>query len=66
MIGDPLFWAAAVPAVLLAGVGKASGNGLGMVAVPLMALAMSPAAAAAVMLPILVAMDLIGLWAWRG
>ncbi|HYF59928.1 MAG TPA: sulfite exporter TauE/SafE family protein [Burkholderiaceae bacterium] len=66
MIGDPLFWAAAAPAVLLAGVSKASGNGLGMVAVPLMALAMPPPVAAAVMLPILCAMDLLGLWAWRG
>jgi uncharacterized membrane protein YfcA len=64
--GDPLFWAVSVPAVLLAGLSKASGNGLGMIAVPLMALAMSPAAAAAVMLPILIAMDLLGLWAWRG
>jgi hypothetical protein len=66
VIGEPLFWAAAVPAVLLAGLGKASGNGLGMLAVPMMALAMPPSAAAAVMLPLLVAMDLLGLWAWRG
>jgi uncharacterized membrane protein YfcA len=66
MIADPAFWAVGVPAVLLAGVSKASGNGLGMVAVPLMALAMSPATAAAVMLPILCAMDALGVWAWRG
>lgn len=66
MITDPAFYAVAVPAVLLAGVGKASGNGLGMVAVPLMALTVSPVVAAAVMLPILCAMDLLGLWAWRG
>ncbi|MEI7447296.1 MAG: sulfite exporter TauE/SafE family protein [Burkholderiales bacterium] len=66
MLSDPAFWAAAVPAVLLAGLSKASGNGLGMLAVPLMALTMSPAAAAAIMLPILIAMDALGLWAWRG
>lgn len=66
MLTDPLFWAVSVPAVLLSGVSKASGNGLGMVAVPLMALAMAPSAAAAIMLPILCAMDALGLWAWRG
>ena len=66
MIHEAAFWLVAVPAVLLAGVAKASGNGLGMVAVPLMALAMPPAVAAAVMLPILCAMDALGLWAWRG
>jgi len=66
VITDPLFYAVAVPAVLLAGVSKASGNGLGMIAVPLMALVVSPAVAAAVMLPILCALDALGLWAWRG
>ena len=66
LLADPLFWAVSVPAVLLAGVSKASGNGLGMLAVPLMALTMSPATAAAIMLPILCAMDALGLWAWRG
>ena len=66
MLADPAFWAVAVPAVLLAGFSKASGNGLGMLSVPLMALAMSPAVAAAVMLPLLIAMDALGLWAWRG
>jgi uncharacterized membrane protein YfcA len=65
MLSDPLFWAVAAPAVLLAGISKASGSGLGMVAVPLMALGMAPSAAAAIMLPILCAMDLLGLWAWR-
>lgn len=66
MLADPAFWAAAVPAVLLAGFSKASGNGLGMLSVPIMALAMPPATAAAVMLPILMTMDALGLWTWRG
>jgi uncharacterized membrane protein YfcA len=66
LITDPAFYAVAIPAVLLAGLAKASGNGLGMVAVPLMALAVSPATAAAVLLPILIVMDALGLWAWRG
>jgi uncharacterized membrane protein YfcA len=66
LITDPAFYAVAIPAVLLADAAKASGNGLGMVAVPLMALAVSPATAAAVLLPILIVMDALGLWAWRG
>lgn len=66
MITDPAFYAVAIPAVLLSGLSKASGNSLGMVAVPLMALVVSPAVAVAVLLPILMAMDALGLWAWRG
>ena len=66
MLADPAFWAVSVPAVLLAGFSKASANGLGMLSVPLMALAMSPAVAAAIMLPLLISMDALGLWAWRG
>ena len=37
-----------------------------MLAVPLMALVVSPLQAAAVLLPILCLMDLVGLWAYRG
>src|SRR5262245_8677605 len=39
---------------------------MGFVGVPLMALAMSPVKAAAILLPILVLMDLVSLWSWRG
>lgn len=67
MITDPWFYAAAVPAVLLFGIAKGGfGGGLGVLAVPLMALAVSPVQAAAVLLPILCLMDLVGLWAYRG
>lgn len=66
MIADPLFYLAAIPAILLFGISKGGfGGGLGVLAVPLMALAISPAQAAAVMLPILMVMDLGALWAWR-
>lgn len=65
MIADPLFYLAAVPAVLIAGVSKGGfGGGLGVMAVPLMALFVSPVVAAAIMLPILCVMDLIGIWAY--
>jgi len=67
LIADPFFYAVAVPAVLIAGISKGGfGGGVGLVAVPLMALAVSPVQAAAIMLPILVAMDAVGLWAYRG
>ena len=67
MITDPWFYVAAVPAVLLFGIAKGGfGGGLGVLAVPLMALAVSPVQAAAVLLPILCLMDLVGLWAYRG
>lgn len=67
MITDPWFYVAAVPGVLLAGMAKGGfGGALGMLAVPLMALVIPPVQAAAIMLPILIAMDLVGLIAWRG
>jgi uncharacterized protein len=52
--------------VLLAGLAKSGLAGLGVVVVPLMSLAVAPQQAAAVTLPILIAMDALGLWAWRG
>jgi uncharacterized protein len=64
---DPWFYAAAVPAVILVGLSKGGlGGAMGFVGVPLMALAMSPVRAAAILLPILVVMDLVSLWSWRG
>jgi uncharacterized membrane protein YfcA len=67
MIDDPLFYLAAVPAVLIAGVSKGGfGAGLGLLAVPMMALVLPPVQVAAIMLPILCLMDLVGIWAyWR-
>ena len=66
MITDPWFYAAAVPAVLIVGLSKGGfAGGLGILGVPLMALTISPLQAAGIMLPILCAMDLIGIWAYR-
>ncbi len=66
MIQDPWFYVAAVPAVLIAGISKGGfGGGVGLVAVPLMALVISPIQAAGIMLPILCMMDLFGIWAYR-
>jgi hypothetical protein len=52
--------------VLLFGISKGGlGGGAGLLAVPLMALVMPPADAAAIMLPVLLVMDAMGLWAYR-
>lgn len=65
-VAEPLFYLVAVPAVLLAGISKGGfGGGLGILAVPLMALFVSPVQAAAIMLPILCLMDIFGLGAYR-
>lgn len=67
MITDPLFYAAAVPAVLIFGIAKGGfGGGLGVIAVPLMALVVSPVLAAAIMLPILCVMDLFAIRRYWG
>ena len=66
MITDPWFYTAAVPAVLLFGISKGGfGGGLGMLAVPLLALVISPVRAAAILLPVLCLMDLVSLWQYR-
>ncbi len=67
MIQDPFFYLVAIPAVLIVGISKGGlGGGLGLIAVPLLAMAVPPTTAAAIMLPILCLMDLVGLWKFRG
>ncbi len=65
MLSDPLFYLAAVPAVILLGLAKGGFAGIGMLGVPLMALVMSPVQAAAILLPILMVQDVVGVWAFR-
>lgn len=65
-ITDWQFYAAAVPAVLLLGIGKSGfGAGFGSLAVPMMALVVSVPQAAAILMPVLLLMDLLGLAAFR-
>ena len=67
LITDPLFWALAVPAVLLSGISKGGfASGAGNVAVPFMALFIPAPQAAGIALPVLCAMDIAGLRAWWG
>lgn len=63
---DPVFYAAAIPAVLITGISKSGFGGIALLAVPLMALVMSPIEAAAITLPLLLMMDIMGVYAWRG
>ena len=65
MITDPTFYLLAVPAVVLLGLAKGGFAGIGVIAVPLMALAVSPVMAASVTLPILVVQDVVSVWAFR-
>lgn len=66
MPADMLFYAVAVPAVILVGLSKGGlGGALALMGVPLLALVMPPVKAAAIMLPILIVMDVAGLWVWR-
>ncbi|WP_028602628.1 sulfite exporter TauE/SafE family protein [Ottowia thiooxydans] len=66
LITDWHFYVVAVPAVVLLGIGKSGfGAGFGSLAVPLMALAVSVPQAAAILMPVLLLMDLLGLAAFR-
>ncbi len=65
-ITDLYFYAVTVPAVLLLGVSKSGfGAGFGSLAVPMMALAVSVPQAAAILMPVLLLMDVLGMAAFR-
>lgn len=60
-------WIVTAIAILLTGVSKSGlGGSLGGLAVPFMSMWISPRDAVAVVLPILIAMDMAGIRAWRG
>jgi len=65
MLHDPVFWSVAVVSVLITGVSKGGFGGLALLAVPLMALVISPVQAAGIMLPILIVMDWVSVWSYR-
>lgn len=62
---SPLFWGSAMIAVIITGISKGGFGGLALLAVPLMALTISPVQAAGIMLPILIVMDWISAWSYR-
>lgn len=66
MIADPWFYAVAIPAILLTGISKGGfAGGIGIIAVPMLALVIPPVQAAGIMLPLLMVMDAIATWSYR-
>jgi uncharacterized membrane protein YfcA len=66
LITDPYFYVVTVPAVLLLGISKSGfGAGFGSLAVPMMALAVTVPQAAAILMPVLLLMDVLGMAAFR-
>ncbi len=59
------FWTAAVIASVLVGMGKGGIPSVGMLSVPILALVMTPVAAAGLLLPVYVLSDMFGLYAYR-
>lgn len=63
---DPTFYLFAIPAVVLIGLAKGGFSGLGALGTPLMAIGIGdPVKAAAILLPILIAQDVVGVAAFR-
>jgi uncharacterized membrane protein YfcA len=66
LITEPYFYLVTIPAVLLLGISKSGfGAGFGSLAVPMMALAVSVPQAAAILMPVLLLMDVLGMAAFR-
>ncbi len=66
IVQDPWFYLVSIPAVLLLGVSKSGfGTGFGSLAVPIMALAVTVPQAAAILMPVLLLMDVLGMAAFR-
>ncbi len=62
---DPIFYGVVSLAVILVGLAKGGLSGLGATTMPLVALVMNPVEGAAMILPILIVQDVVGIWAYR-
>jgi uncharacterized protein len=62
---DPLFYLLAAVAVILLGLSKGGFFGLGLMALPLMSLEVPPLQAAAIILPTVLAQDVLTVWTYR-
>src|SRR6476469_3071214 len=65
VITDPLFYVAAIPAVMFLGLSKGGFSSVGMVATPLVAIVMGALDAAALLLPISLVQDAVSVWVYR-
>jgi uncharacterized membrane protein YfcA len=65
VITDPLFYVLALMAVILLGLSKGGFFGLGLMGLPLMSLYVPPLQAAAILLPTLMAQDVLTVWTYR-
>ena len=65
VIADPWFYAVAIPAVFIVGLSKGGFGGIAAISTPMLALIVPPVQAAAILLPILIAMDATALIAYR-
>jgi uncharacterized membrane protein YfcA len=65
VITDPLFYLLALMAVILLGLSKGGFFGLGLMGLPLMSLYVPPLQAAAILLPTLIAQDVLTVWTYR-
>jgi uncharacterized protein len=65
VITDPVFYAAAIPAVMIMGLAKGGFAGISILSVPLLALVISPVEAASITLPILIVQDVVSVWVFR-
>lgn len=65
MILDPIFYFAAVPAVILCGLSKGGFSGVAILSTPLLALVVPPVQAAAIMLPVLMVQDVVTVSSYR-
>lgn len=65
MIADPLFYLLAVPAVVLLGLSKGGFAGVGALSLPMLVFVVGPVRAAAILLPLLIVQDAVGVWAFR-
>ncbi|MEJ7934761.1 sulfite exporter TauE/SafE family protein [Sphingobium sp. AN558] len=62
---SPAYYLCAIFAVVLSGLAKGGFSGVGALAMPVMALAIDPVRGAAILLPILIVQDAVGVWAFR-
>jgi uncharacterized protein len=62
---DPLFYIIASIAIILVGLAKGGFSGMGAASMPLLVLVMDPIKAAAMLLPVLMLQDVVGVWSFR-